>query len=262
MRAEARLLKEALEAEEGPDNGSREWARYWTCRRVNRRLYEESHPEEVKEDFSAPVLRDGVWNRSDHVSTLLSKGFTTSVDLTLRGKKPRKLNLDKVREKQYIQQMVADGILEVGKVDFFTKHFFLYKPGKLRLIFDGRKLNAAVKPPPKFNMKSHATLANLASKHSWYAGLDLKNMFFSVPINEDCRRFFGVSTDIGDFRYTGMPFGFSWSPFISHIVIDEVIKRALEQGIPCTHYLDDIHIFGDSKEECLFEQAQDTCIAG
>jgi hypothetical protein len=146
--------------------------------------------------------------------------------------------------------MIADGVLEEGSISFFNKHFFLYKPGKLRLIFDGRKLNGACKTPPRFNMKHHPTLQRLAAKNGWYAGLDLKNMFFSLPIAESSRQYFGIRTPLGDFRYKSMPFGFSWSPFIAHVVVDQVVQRLIEEGIPVSHYLDDIHIFGGTRADC------------
>ena len=40
-----------------------------------------------------------------------------------------------------------------------------------------------------------------------------------------------------------MPFGVSWSPFITHICVDEICKRAIEAGFQVTHYLDDFHYF-------------------
>ena len=67
-------------------------------------------------------------------------------------------------ERAYINQMIADGILEKGDTQFCVPHFFIYKPGKLRLVFNGKKLNDAVKSPPKFNMKSHAALQRLAAR--------------------------------------------------------------------------------------------------
>ena len=47
--------------------------------------------------------------------------------------------------------------------------WFLTLPGKLRLLFDGRQLNAAVKASPRFNMKSHATVGRLVVEYNWAA---------------------------------------------------------------------------------------------
>ena len=130
-------------------------------------------------------------------------------------------------EETYVDQMISDGILEEGEVQFCVPHFFIYKPGKLRLVFNGTRLNNACKKPPKFNMKSHGTLQRLSARHSWHAADDLKNHFFSTKIAESSRKFFGINTPQGTFRYTSMPFGFSWSPFIAHVCVDEIFCEAI-----------------------------------
>ena len=151
--------------------------------------------------------------------------------------------------------MIADGILERGDTQFCVPHFFTYKPGKLRLVFNGKKLNHAVKPPPKFNMKSHAALQRLAAHNAFHAADDLKNHFFSTKIAEGSRKYFGINTPQGTFRYTSLLFGFNWSPFIAHVCVDQVCKRAIKAGFAVTYYLDDFHYFGDSITEV--EQARD-----
>lgn len=247
---ERNLLRDALEQSASDPSDSGPWLQYWAARNERQRMFNEADPPVRPTNFHAPPLQDGDWNRSTHVSNLLKNGFNVSVDITKRGKMPPKLKCSSQAERQYITQMVADGILEPGEVKMNVDHFWLYKPGKLRLIFNGKKtINSAVKPPPKFNMKSHPTLANYSQKYSWHAGEDLSNCFFSIPLEEQTRQYFGIRTSLGNFRYTRMPFGFSWSPFIVHLPIDECVKRALEQGIPCMHYSDDIHIFGHSEEQ-------------
>lgn len=213
-------------------------------------------PQDLDFDFSAPPLRDGAWNRSSHVSKLIAKGFSISVDTTKRGKKPPPLDLKTPDERAYIKRLLDDGVITPGPVEFVSSHFFIWKPGKLRLIFNGRRLNRGVKTPPRFNMKAHKTLARLATKHSWHAAEDLKNMFFSIPIAKDCRRHFGIRTRQGTFQYTRLPFGFNWSPFIAHICADEIVKRLLEEGHAATHYLDDFHVFGSTKQDCADAQAR------
>lgn len=199
--------------------------------------------------FHAPQLTDGTWNSSTHVSALINHGFKISVNENLRGKAPSALKLTNSLEIDYINQLLKDNIIERGETVFCVPHFFIYKSDKLRLIFNGKKLNKACKTPPHFNMKAHSTIANLASKYLWHAADDLSNMFFSIKINENCRKYFGVKTELGTFRYTSLPFGFSWSPFIAHIVVDQICKRAIGKGLKVTHYLDDFHYFADTYEE-------------
>lgn len=203
----------------------------------------------AQHDFRAPGITDGSWNRSDHVRKICNVGFSFSPDVRLRGKKPRPMRLEPGPETDYVRQLIADGILERGHTVFCVPHFFVYQPGKLRLIFNGKKLNRASKKPPPFNMKSHQAIQRLAARFSWHAADDLKNHFFSTKIAESSRKFFGFATPFGTFRYTSLPFGFSWSPFIAHVCVDEVCKRAIEAGFHVTHYLDDFHYFGSSLSE-------------
>jgi len=246
-----------------PDDDSPTWAQYWTRRRafdawsaqrepaVNIQQNVDAPPPPQREDFACPGLQAGPWCQSDHVETLVTKGFSISVDITKRGKAPPVLRCKNDAETAYIQQMIDDGILERGPVDFCTPHFFIYKPGKLRLIFNGKKLNSAVKTPPKFNMKSHATRARMTQEYKFHASDDLRNMFYSNIIAPESRPHFGIRTSLGTFRYTRMPFGFSWSPFVAHISSDEIAKRAIEAGHAVTHYLDDFDYFGNTVAECL-----------
>lgn len=234
-----------------PDASSALVGDYWRTRRMRRNILEESrlvaHPPPF--NFHAPPLRDGAWNRSTHVSSLIRDGFTISVNENMRGKAPRRLELSRPIEKDYILQMVADGILEKREPRFSVPHFFLERGSKLRLIFDGRRLNKAVATPPKFAMKSHATIAALSQRSEWHASDDLSNMFFSIKLAEEVRPMFGIKTNIGNFCYTALPFGFSWAPFIAHIAVDQICQRAIEAGLKVTHYLDDFHYFGSNQDE-------------
>ena len=98
-------------------------------------------------------------------------------------------------------------------------------------------------------MKSHSARQRLAALYSWRGSDDLSHMFMSLPLAESARKFFGFRTEWGTFRYTRMPWGFNWSPFIAHICADEICKRALEAGFHVTHYLDDFDYFDDSPTE-------------
>ena len=216
---------------------------------------EECSPDFQEQDFQAPGIVDGPWNRSAHVSKICSKGFSISPDIRRRGRKPPPMRYSRPDEAAYINQMIADGILEKGDTQFCVPHFFIRKPGKLRLVFNGKKLNDACKKPPKFNMKSHATLQRLSARHKLHASDDLKNHFFSTKIAESSRKYFGINTPQGTYRYTSLPFGFSWSPFIAHVCVDQICQRAIEAGFVVTHYLDDFHYFGDTLEEV--ENARD-----
>lgn len=202
------------------------------------------------EDFRADPLKHTPWIKSNFVNKIISDGFDISVDINMRGKSPPLLKFATKMEEDYVLALERDGVISRGRAVFNTQHFFLTLPGKLRLLFDGRKLNCAVKTPPHFNMKSHATVGRLVVMYSWAARGDVRNMFFSIPLSERCKPYFGFRTVVGDFFYNRLPFGFNWSGFVSHICFDEVFKEAIARKIPCTHFSDDFTVFGHTQREC------------
>lgn len=271
-----------------PDASSAEIGDYWRTRRMRRLIYEAAHrssvhpngqnvSEEGKQtgrvsrppgggeqttttpvqqfSFHAPPLVDGPWNKNSHVSKWIKEGLSFSIDENKRGKAPRRLNCDNPTEKAYILQMVEDGILVEQEPRFSVPHFFLRRGSKLRLIFNGKKLNGAVKAPPHFKMKSHSTIAALCQSSDWHASDDLSNMFFSLKLSKNMYPMFGLKTNIGNYCYTALPFGFSWAPFVAHVAVDQICQRAIEEGFKVTHYLDDFHYFGESIREV--ERARD-----
>lgn len=76
-------------------------------------------------------------------------------------------------------------------------------------------------------------------------------MFFSIKIADRSQPYFGLRTEDKAYVYTKLPFGFSWSPFIAHIAVDQICKRALEAGFQVTHYLDDFHYFGPTRDSTI-----------
>jgi hypothetical protein len=107
----------------------------------------------TQEDFFAPPLRDGPWNKSSHVSALCKNGFSVSVDITKRGRAPPLLVPKNDAQRAYLLQLESDGIWQRASPEtpvlFCCPHFFIHKPGKLRLINNARKLNEAVKKTPQ-----------------------------------------------------------------------------------------------------------------
>ena len=98
--------------------------------------------------------------------------------------------------------MFADGILEFSdEVDFCVTHFFVYKPGKLRLIFNGKKLNKAMQPPPRFNMKSHPTIQVESAKSFTRGLLDDAGYVLNASKHQPCSDVFdalGLQYDLNN----------------------------------------------------------------
>jgi len=114
-------------------------------------------------DFSSPGVLDGSWNHSAHLRGTLGTGFNIYVHTEHLGHLPSRLKFNDHDERGYVEALLRDGVISRGSPVFSHKHFFVRQGSKLRLIFDGRRINARCPGPPSFDMLSHHELAALAA---------------------------------------------------------------------------------------------------
>lgn len=211
-------------------------------------------------DFAAGVFRPGPWLTDSRVLDFMTNGASVVINFANKGHIPPVLHLDSA-ETEYVRALVRDGVLEPGRAAFNHRHRFIRQGAKLRLIFDGRRLNARCPEPPSFQMLSHRALANLAGRFSFAAKFDFRSFFFNVPLAGSIRQFFGLRCDIGDFRWARAPFGWSWSPFFADLLCQSVVSHLRSLGIEIHAYMDDLIIFANSHAECArqLEVALDFC---
>jgi hypothetical protein len=136
-----------------------------------------------------------------------------------------------------------------GRPHFVCPHFFVPKGSKLRLIFDGRVLNAACPPPPPFRSHGIKTCKGRARRFCWAAKLDIRHCFYNVPLDPAIQRFFTIQLpDRSFWSFTRLPMGFAWSSY----VIARLLRLTLRPlGERVTFYADDIVVWGSSEVECL-----------
>ena len=78
-----------------------------------------------------------------------------------------------------------------------------------------------------------------------FSTLDLKSAYNQVALDEVSKALTTISTPIGLFQYTVLPFGLATAPSIFQMVMDTILS-----GIPnCAVYLDDIIVGGKDEEE-------------
>jgi hypothetical protein len=210
-------------------------------------------------DFYSGGVRDGLWLQNDSLRSVLRDGYTCGVDTRSLGHLPSKLRVVHSDERQYISSLLRDGVISVGQPTFSHHHFFLRERGKLRLIFDGRRLNSRVSEPPLFPMISHRDLAGVCARRSWCAKFDLANFYWNIRLHHSVRHLFGLRTSMGNFVWNRLPFGFSHSAAQSHELAEAICVYLRSLGIDVHHYMDDFVVFADSAEQC--ERDLQRCIA-
>ncbi|KAK4810621.1 hypothetical protein QYF61_007358 [Mycteria americana] len=123
--------------------------------------------------------------------------------------------------------------------------------GRWRLTVDYRRLNANTAPltaavPNIANLT--ATLQ--AAAHPWMAALDVKDMFFMVPLKEEDKEKFAFTWEGIQYTFNRLPQGYKHSPTIAHAALAELLQTvSLPQEVKLYQYIDDILIGGTSPEK-------------
>ncbi|KAK4819549.1 hypothetical protein QYF61_007060 [Mycteria americana] len=100
--------------------------------------------------------------------------------------------------------------------------------GRWRLTVDYRRLNANTAPltaavPNIANLT--ATLQ--AAAHPWMAALDIKDMFFMVPLKEEDKEKFAFTWEGIQYTFNRLPQGYQHSPTIAQAVLAELLQTVL-----------------------------------
>eukprot|EP00760_Papus_ankaliazontas_P021221 PhM_4_TR18660/c3_g1_i2/m.19873 len=122
------------------------------------------------------------------------------------------------------------------------------KDESLRLITDGRPLNANFAPPPSMDLpRIHELISDILS-HEYVAQADARGYFFQFPLSRGVSKYFGARLGAGrgatkDFAMTRMAMGFSWAPAIAQRT-SNVLVRGL--GV-C--WVDNFAIYGNDLQD-------------
>ena len=161
---------------------------------------------------------------------------------------PRKIAdaLEK-RLKKELDKMTKQGIIsKVTKpTPWVNSLVIVEKPDEtLRICLDPLHLNKAVK-------REHYQLPNIEDICSKLAGakyfsvLDAAQGFYQIELEEDSTDYTTFSTPFGRYKFLRLPFGISSAPEVFHRAIAEM----LEDLEGCVNYIDDILVWGSTKEE-------------
>ncbi|GFY28915.1 retrovirus-related Pol polyprotein from transposon 17.6 [Trichonephila clavipes] len=83
-----------------------------------------------------------------------------------------------------------------------------------------------------------------------YTTLDLKNGFFHVDVNEDCKHLTSFVVPDGQFEFNKVPFGLSTSPSVFQRYVYSIFRELMRKGIVII-YMDDLVIPAKDEKEGL-----------
>ena len=146
-----------------------------------------------------------------------------------------------------IAELREQGIIVPTHSPYNSPVWPVRKPnGKWRLTIDYRRLNANTGPLTAAVPNIAELIATIQEQaHQILATIDVKDMFFMVPIQEADRDRFAFTWEGVQFTFTRLPQGYCHSPTIAHYALaQELAQIPPREGVRIYQYIDDVLIGG------------------
>ncbi|XP_062707061.1 uncharacterized protein K02A2.6-like [Aedes albopictus] len=216
-------------------------------------------------------LKVPVSTKDNHCRSIISKADIASVELNQIFPKfnlpPVKIYYDETKPpcrnvfsniplavkplvEQRLMGLVSANIIEPvvdGMDTAFCSSMLVVPKGKdgIRLVIDLRGPNRYIHRTPFAMPTLEKILAELDGAQ-WFSTIDLANAYFHMELDKDSRHLTNFFTEFGMFRCVRLPFGLCNAPD----VFQEAMQRKILAGCKgCKNYLDDVLVFGSTKEE-------------
>lgn len=104
---------------------------------------------------------------------------------------------------------------------------------------------------PHFKLEDYRTVLKLITQNCFMAKVDLKDAYFSVPIDKEYRKFLRFKYNNVLYEFKVLPFGLNIAPFIFTKLLKPIFHHLRSQGFVSIYYLDDILLLDLSYESCV-----------
>ena len=153
-----------------------------------------------------------------------------------------------------ISKLVEKGVISKvpqGKGQYVSKIFLRPKAdGSQRLILNLKKFNESVEYT-HFKMDSIQKTKKLVEKNCYMAALDLKDAYYSIPINGHHQKFLQFVWRGSRYQFTCLPNGLSSAPRIFTKILKPVLATLHKMGHISTVYIDDCYLQGSTYNQCI-----------
>ncbi|XP_050779323.1 uncharacterized protein LOC127034483 [Gopherus flavomarginatus] len=161
--------------------------------------------------------------------------------------------------KPLIQKFLQCGWLREGTSPYNTPIMGVPKPnGQYRLVQDLRQVNKLVEAPYPVVPNPHTILGQVPKNHSWFSVIDLKDAFFSIPLDQESQKLFAFEWEDPDTHYkaqylwTVVPQGLTCAPeiFGSQLKRDLAPFLAGHPSCNIVQYCDDLLLSTETETAC------------
>lgn len=180
---------------------------------------------------------------------------TEPKSIRLIGQHPVKAKLrrqspeDIVEMHNQIQKLLKNKIIEPSQSSFSSNaHLVPKKNGQKRLVVNFIPLNA-ITVKDHFPMPQLSDLFTPLKDAEYFAARDCTEGFFQLPILREHREKTAFITPHGLYQFRRCPFGFTNSPAHFQRAMNDIFLEGLYKR--CVVYIDDILVFGKTKEELI-----------
>ncbi|GFX64750.1 retrovirus-related Pol polyprotein from transposon 17.6 [Trichonephila clavipes] len=183
---------------------------------------------------------------------------TASTDVTMRiilkdeepvCQPPRRLAFTERQEvNKQIEEWLNEGIIRPSSSEYGSPIVMVKKKdGSSKMCIDYRKLNQKL-VKDKFLLPLIEDVLDTLQDAKVYSTLDLRNDFFHVDVDEDCRKYTSFIVPDGQFEFNKVPFGLSTSPGVFQRYVSSIFRDLTRKGIVIS-YLDDLVISAKNEQE-------------
>ncbi|GFW52084.1 hypothetical protein TNCV_2819531 [Trichonephila clavipes] len=149
-----------------------------------------------------------------------------------------------------IDEWLEQGIVRPSSSEYASPIVLVKKKdGTTRLCVDYRRLNRKL-VKDRFPLPLIEDVLDRLQGAKVYTTLDLKNGFFHVDVNEDCKHLTSFVVPDGQFEFNKVPFGLSTSPSVFQRYVYSIFRELMRKGIVII-YMDDLVIPAKDEKEGL-----------
>jgi len=123
------------------------------------------------------------------------------------------------------------------------------RDGSFRLIFNFKNCNQAVQFR-HFKMDTLNSVINIISPQAYFASLDLKHAYYTIPIAIEQRKYLKFLWSGILYEFNALPMGLTSSPRLFTKVMKPPLAYLRQKGCTISGYIDDFFIQGNDMQDC------------